>query len=561
MNKLIDQVFKVAIYLRLSKEDGDLSFSSSGKTESESINNQRDLILAYLSKHPEMEIIDEYKDDGKTGTNFDRAEFQRMLEDLKKGVVNCVIVKDLSRFGRDYIDCGYYIDKLFPELGVRFIAVNDNYDSSSATASDTMVVPFKNLINDSYSRDISMKVRSNLQSKRERGDFISNFAPYGYVKSEVDKNRLVIDDYAASIVRDIFNWKIEGLSPAGIAKRLNDMGILSPMEYKHSCGINYRFQEDGGMAVWTHKTVRRMLQNEVYIGVLVQGKYTTPNYKTKKFVLKSESEWVRVEKTHEPIITRRDFEIVQELLREDTRACSDSSISPYCGRIFCGDCGAPAVRRTVTARGKKYVYYVCSANKTDKSVCSKHSLREDVLETVVLATIQKQIDAVLELDAALSGAFELAWERSELGKIEASLELQNEQLQKNNTLRLSIYEDLHQGLIDKSEYTAIKEELTARIAECVRAIDELNKMKAELDEGLSSKQSWMAQFKEFSNISEVSRRVIVHLVDSIRIYENSEVEIVFRQADKVASAYEFLEEQKRLQAGSKILVMPRLEVV
>lgn len=561
MNKLIDQVFKVAIYLRLSKEDGDLSFSSSGKTESESINNQRDLILAYLSKHPEMEIIDEYKDDGKTGTNFDRAEFQRMLEDLKKGVVNCVIVKDLSRFGRDYIDCGYYIDKLFPELGVRFIAVNDNYDSSSATASDTMVVPFKNLINDSYSRDISMKVRSNLQSKRERGDFISNFAPYGYVKSEVDKNRLVIDDYAASIVRDIFNWKIEGLSPAGIAKRLNDMGILSPMEYKHSCGINYRFQEDGGMAVWTHKTVRRMLQNEVYIGVLVQGKYTTPNYKTKKFVLKSESEWVRVEKTHEPIITRRDFEIVQELLREDTRACSDSSISPYCGRIFCGDCGAPAVRRTVTARGKKYVYYVCSANKTDKSVCSKHSIREDVLETVVLATIQKQIDAVLELDAALSGAFELAWERSELGKIEASLELQNEQLQKNNTLRLSIYEDLHQGLIDKSEYTAIKEELTARIADCVRAIDELNKMKAELDEGLSSKQSWMAQFKEFSNISEVSRRVIVHLVDSIRIYENSEVEIVFRQADKVASAYEFLEEQKRLQAGSKILVMPRLEVV
>ena len=561
MNKLIDQVFKVAIYLRLSKEDGDLSFSSTGKTESESINNQRDLILGYLSKHPEMEIIDEYKDDGKTGTNFDRAEFQRMLEDLKKGVVNCVIVKDLSRFGRDYIDCGYYIDKLFPELGVRFIAVNDNYDSSSATASDTMVVPFKNLINDSYSRDISMKVRSNLQSKRERGDFISNFAPYGYVKSEVDKNRLVIDDYAASIVRDIFNWKIEGLSPAGIAKRLNDMGILSPMEYKHSCGINYRFQEDGGMAVWTHKTVRRMLQNEVYIGVLVQGKYTTPNYKTKKFVLKSESEWVRVEKTHEPIITRRDFEIVQELLREDTRACSDSSISPYCGRIFCGDCGAPAVRRTVTARGKKYVYYVCSANKNDKSICSKHSIREDVLETVVLATIQKQIDAVLELDAALSGAFELAWERSELGKIEASLELQNEQLQKNNTLRLSIYEDLHQGLIDKSEYTAIKEELTARIAECVRAIDELNKMKAELDEGLSSKQSWMAQFKEFSNISEVSRRVIVHLVDSIRIYEDSEVEIVFRQADKVASAYKFLEEQKRLQAGSKILVMPRLEVV
>lgn len=561
MNRLIDQVFKVAIYLRLSKEDGDLSFSTNGKSESDSINNQRDLILGYLSQHPEMEIIEEYKDDGKTGTNFDRAEFQRMLEDIKAGVVNCVIVKDLSRFGRDYIDCGYYIDKLFPELGVRFIAVNDNYDSSSATSSDNLVVPFKNLINDSYSRDISIKVRSNLDTKRKRGDFISNFSPYGYVKSEVDKNQLVIDEYASGIVRDIFSWKIDGLSPANIAQRLNEMGILSPMEYKRSCGVKFRPQEDGGVAVWTHKTVRRMLQNEVYIGVLVQGKRTTPNYKTKKFVYKNESEWTRVEGTHEPIISRRDFEIVQELLQEDTRACNGDKISPYCGRIFCADCGAPAVRRTVSTKDKKYVYYVCSANKADKGVCTKHNIREDVLETVVLATIQKQIDAILELDEALNGAFELAWERSEIKKLEASLEIQNEQLRKNNMLRLSIYEDLQQGLIDKDEYMAIKEELTARITESMRAIDELNKMKAEINEGLSAKQSWMMQFKEFANVSEISRRLIVHLVEKILIYENSEIEIVFRQADKVASAYQFLEEQRRMQEGAKILVMPRMEVV
>lgn len=561
MNRLIDQVFKVAIYLRLSKEDGDLSFSTNGKSESDSINNQRDLILGYLSQHPEMEIVDEYKDDGKTGTNFDRAEFQRMLDDIKAGVVNCVIVKDLSRFGRDYIDCGYYIDKLFPQLGVRFIAVNDNYDSSTATSSDNLVVPFKNLINDSYSRDISMKVRSNLDTKRKRGDFISNFTPYGYCKSEVNKNKLVIDEYAAGIVRDIFNWKIDGLSPAAIAQRLNDMGILSPMEYKRSCGVKFRLQDKGNQSVWTHITVRRILQNEVYVGVLVQGKRTTPNYKTKKFVYKDESEWTRVEGTHVPIVSRRDFDIVQELLQEDTRACNGSEISPYCGRIFCADCGAPAVRRTVSTKDKKYVYYVCSANKADKKVCTKHNIREDVLETVVLATIQKQIDAILELDEALNGAFELAWERSEISKIESSLEIQNEQMKKNNMLRLSIYEDLQQGLVDKSEYIAIRDELTARISESMRAIDELNRMKAEISEGLSQKQSWMMQFKEFANVTVLSRRLIVHLVEKILIYENAEIEIVFRQADKVASAYQFLEEQKRLQEGNKILILPKLEVV
>lgn len=560
MNNIVDQVFKVAIYLRLSKEDGDLSFSSKGKYESDSINNQRDLILGYLAMHPEMEIVDEYVDDGKTGTNFDRAEFQRMIEDLKAGVVNCVIVKDLSRFGRDYIDCGYYHDKLFPELGVRFIAVNDNYDSANATSSDNLVVPFKNLINDSYSRDISIKVRSNLDTKRKRGEFISNYAPYGYIKSEEDKNQLVIDDYAAEIVRDIFKWKIDGLSPEMIAKRLNDMGILSPMEYKRSCGIKFR-PKDVSQSGWNHITVRRILQNEVHIGVLAQGKRTTPNYKTKKFVYKSENEWTRIEGTHAPIISRRDFEIVQELLREDTRACKGTEVSPFSGRIFCADCGASAVRRTVSTKDKKYVYYVCSANKADKKVCTKHSIREDVLEEVVLATIQKHIDAILELDSVLNGAMEMAWERSELQKIETSLEIQNEQLRKNNMLRLGIYEDLQQGLVDKNEYKAIKEELTARIAESLRAVDELNRIKGELVEGMSSRQSWMEQFQEFSNISKISRRLIVHLVEKILICENSEVEIVFRQADKVASAYQFLEEQKKPQVDCQILVMPRLEVV
>jgi DNA invertase Pin-like site-specific DNA recombinase len=191
MNINNNTIFKVAIYLRLSKEDG--NFSLNGKFESNSINSQREIIMNYLKKHPEMEIYDEYKDDGKTGTNFERNEFQRMYDDVRLGKVNCIIVKDLSRFGRDYIDCGRYIEKEFPSMNVRFIAINDNFDNFNAQSTDNLILPFKNLINDSYSRDISIKIRSNLEIKRKQGEFISNFAVYGYKKHPDNKNQLIVD--------------------------------------------------------------------------------------------------------------------------------------------------------------------------------------------------------------------------------------------------------------------------------------------------------------------------------------------------------------------------------
>ena len=195
MKRIIDQIYRVAIYLRLSKDDGDFSFSDGGKTESNSIQNQRELLHAYLAKHPVMELYGEDQDDGRTGTNFDRPDFQRMMEDVRKGAINCIIVKDLSRFGRDYIECGKYIEKIFPQLGVRFISVNDGYDTAASSSTDSLVIPFKNLINDSYSRDISIKVRTNLEVKRRQGEFISNFAVYGYCKDPADKNHLIVDEY------------------------------------------------------------------------------------------------------------------------------------------------------------------------------------------------------------------------------------------------------------------------------------------------------------------------------------------------------------------------------
>ena len=416
MNKIIDQTFKVAIYLRLSKEDDDLSCSSGAKSESNSISNQRKLIYDFMKSHPELELYDEYKDDGKSGSNFDRAEFQRMMKDIEAGKVNCVIVKDQSRFGRDYIDVGKYKEKIFPKLGVRFITINEGYDSLSATSSDDLAFTINSFVYDFYIRDISTKIRTNLTAKKQNGEYAGAFVAYGYVKDSDDKSKLVVDPFAANVVRDIFRWKIEGLSPQNIAVRLNELGIPSPAEYKRLSGSKYKTSfQTSSKAIWSHVSVRRILKNEVYLGVMIQGKRTTPNYKTKTVVAKAESEWLRVEGTHEAIISVRDFELVQELLKDDTHCrAGDVTVPVYAGRIYCGDCGATAVRKTVSYAGKRYVYYVCNANKHDKTVCSRHSIREDVLDQVIYQTVRHQIDLLLDVDKALRQFENLSWEKHKL---------------------------------------------------------------------------------------------------------------------------------------------------
>jgi len=224
---------KTAGYYRLSREDGD-------KMESDSIRNQKDLIADYVSKHPEITLVDEYVDDGYTGTNFDRPGFQKLLKDIESKKINCIIVKDLSRLGRNYIEMGRYLEKIFPLKGIRFIAINDHYDSfDESSEADQIVIPFKNLINDAYCRDISTKVRSQLDVKRKNGDFVGSFAPYGYRKDPDNKNRLLIDDEAAEIVRLIFSLRLEGYSAQRISEKLNEMNVATPFEYKRKNGFNY----------------------------------------------------------------------------------------------------------------------------------------------------------------------------------------------------------------------------------------------------------------------------------------------------------------------------------
>ena len=555
MNKIIDQTFKVAIYLRLSKEDDDLSCSSGAKSESNSISNQRKLIYDFMKSHPELELYDEYKDDGKSGSNFDRAEFQRMMKDIEAGKVNCVIVKDQSRFGRDYIDVGKYKEKIFPKLGVRFITINEGYDSLSATSSDDLAFTINSFVYDFYIRDISTKIRTNLTAKKQNGEYAGAFVAYGYVKDSDDKSKLVVDPFAANVVRDIFRWKIEGLSPQNIAGRLNELGIPSPAEYKRLSGSNYKTSfQTSSKAIWSHVSVRRILKNEIYLGVMIQGKRTTPNYKTKTVVTKAESEWLRVEGTHEAIISVRDFELVQELLKDDTHCrAGDVTVPVYAGRIYCGDCGATAVRKTVSYAGKRYVYYVCNANKHDKTVCSRHSIRDDVLDQVIYQTVRNQIDLLLDVDKALRQFENLSWEKHKLKQLDASIEIQEEAVRKNNTLRLGIYEDLRAGLLDRSEYESLKKELAERIDEATAAIEKLNKEKREIHDGVSKQQSWVEQFRQYENVTELTRPMVIHLIERINIFEDSNIEIVFRHRNQIEEILQFISEKT---ANKKGLAMP-----
>ena len=559
MNKIIDQTFKVAIYLRLSKEDDDLSCSSGAKSESNSISNQRKLIYDFMKLHPELELYDEYKDDGKSGSNFDRAEFQRMMKDIEAGKVNCVVVKDQSRFGRDYIDVGKYKEKIFPKLGVRFITINEGYDSLSATSSDDLAFTINSFVYDFYIRDISTKIRTNLTAKKQNGEYAGAFVAYGYVKDSNDKSKLVVDQFAADVVRDIFRWKIEGLSPQNIAVRLNELGIPSPAEYKKLSGSNYKTSfQTSSKAVWSHVSVRRILKNEIYLGVMIQGKRTTPNYKTKTVVTKAESEWLRVEGTHEAIISVRDFELVQELLRDDTHCrAGDVTVPVYAGRIYCGDCGAAAVRKTVSYAGKRYVYYVCNANKHDKTVCSRHSIREDILGQVIYQTVRHQIDLLRDVDKALRQFENLSWEKHKLKQLYASIEIQEEVVRKNNTLRLGIYEDLRAGLLDRSEYESLKKELAERIAEATAAIEKLNKEKREILDGVSKQQSWIEQFRQYENVTELTRPMVIHLIERINIFKDSNIEIVFRHRNQIEEILRFISEQT---TDKKVLAMPIREV-
>ena len=522
------KIWSTTLYLRLSRDDGD-------KEESGSITGQRELLRDYISQHPELREYAIRIDDGFSGSTFERPGFQKMIEDVKAGRTDCIIVKDLSRFGRNYLDAGEYIEKIFPFLGVRFIAVNDNYDSlGEKKSSDDLIIPFKNLINEAYCRDISMKIRSQLEIKRKNGQFLGSFAAFGYLKDEQDKNKLVVDQYAADIVRDIFKWKLEGISPQDIAGALNKLGVLSPMEYKRSLGMKYTTSfKTSAKAAWSAGTVIRILKNPIYTGVLIQGKETTPSYKVHKRIAKDKSEWTVIEDSHEAIISEIDFDSVQKVLKCDTRRSpDDKAVGLFSGMLFCGDCGASMIRKTVPAGEKKYVYYVCSAHKQDKS-CSPHRMRDTALEEIVLDSLRQHIREVVNMSELLNITDTAPLRTAQAQKVQRQLDKKREEYEKLQKLLMSLYENLTDGVIDREEYARLKASFTARADEAEKQMDALRESLNDI-QSHGAENVWMNEFIKRQELASLDRAVVVALIDNILIHSNDMVEIIYRWQDEFA---------------------------
>ncbi len=513
-------IYNADIYLRLSREDGD-------KEESNSIVNQKELILEFLKSRENIRIHAIRIDSGYSGVNFERPAFQKMLEDIKTGEVNCVITKDLSRFGRNYIEVGKYIEKIFPYLGVRFIAINDNYDSlADNTQINNMLFSFKNLMNDAYCQDISIKIRSNLEVKRKRGDFVGPFAPYGYRKSEINKNKLEIDEEAAQVVHSIFRLYLQGNNAYKIAEKLNKKNILTPMDYKKENGsMFYTGFKKNLKSQWTHMHVLRILRNPIYIGTLVQGKETTFNYKVKKKVKQDQSKWIQVENTHKAIISLADFYHVQEQLKMDTRTGIKKE-KVYClsGVVRCGDCGSNMVRKTVPSGKRKFIYYVCRSHKENKNICSSHSINAEVLEESVQKLLNYQIKNGTDLRRIQDKLEEVQVQKKEIEKRNRQLIKKREEIQKYNHLCLDLYKDYENGWITKEEYIELKEVYEKQI-QAAKQIQEIIKIEiAFLKEEHRNSYGWINKFKKYGYLEYLPREVVISLIEQILVYEKKKGE-------------------------------------
>ena len=532
-----DKEYSADLYFRLSEQDGD-------KAESNSISNQRELVMDYLKSHPEIKVHAERIDDGRSGVDFNRPGFQQMMTDIRAGDVNCVIVKDLSRFGRNFIESGKYIQQIFPFLGVRFIAINDGYDSlHSNPSTDSLLVPVKNLMNDSYSRDTSVKIRSHLDVKKRNGEFVSAFAVFGYQKSKDDRHKLVIDEFAAGVVRDIFKWKLEGFSQAAIAERLNTQGIPSPLEYKKQCGMNYK----SGLQVkprteWTATTVGRILCNAVYTGRLEQGKRVRPNYKVKKSMLRNRDEWICTENAHEPIVSEEDFSIVNALLSVDSRVSpAAEKVYLLSGLVFCGDCKQGMSHRTVTAGGKKYAYYVCSSNKLNKNDCTLHNISEPGLIAVVEEAIRSHMAAVLHIERLLEYIASLPAHASEAQKIDKQLEKLNADLERNMKYKLAAFEKRLEGKISESMYREYTEIYEKKCADIRTAIDNRKKALNDVLNNHAPRSAWIEHFRKYRNMEHLDRLMAVKLIDRIYVYEGNRIEVQFRYQSQFDSSLAYIE--------------------
>ena len=544
------QIFPTAIYARLSVEN-------SGKSEKvDVITNQIEICKSYIADRPYLSLVDTYIDNGRTGTVFDRPEFNRLMTDIKSGRIKCLVFRDLSRFGRDYIETGTYLERIFPQIGLRFIAIKENYDNLDTDgSSESLIIPLQNMINALYSKDISRKVSTALKAQMEQGTFQKRNLPYGY-RWNAERSNMVIDEETAQYVRLMFKWKIEGWSIPTILDELDRLGAPNAELRKRQNGT--RTGDGCSCKGWYSSTLYGILTNPHYVGDTVLGRSMKAIYKgLPKQNVKDKDEWIVFPNTHEAIISREVFQKVQDIMNaasetrqtkmqksEEIRA---TLINLFDGKIVCADCGKRMYfhrkRIDKDKRGRWYAFYECSTSVGRRyEHCTAHYTRQDKLEADVLAAIQLQVKAALDYDKLLDKLRGSEGEKNIRDKQNGLITSLNLKLSGVSKKRTRLYEDFAEGLLDEEEYTFAKKSYDEQFADLSRRLDEAVQRRSKFNEAMSVDNKWITLMKSVSTATQLSQDLVDESVELVKVHEGGAVELVMKYGDIYALTVQSIKE-------------------
>jgi DNA invertase Pin-like site-specific DNA recombinase len=522
----ITRKYNVGIYARLSIEDN--------ITGGESIENQITMLKTYIEKNEQLSYEKTYIDNGFSGTNFDREAFNELIKDVKKGIINTIVVKDLSRFGRNYIESGLYIEKIFPNIGVRFIAVNDNFDSENIKDNQDLEIALKSIINDSYAKDISKKICTSLDAKKKSGKFLGKYAPYGYKKNAENKYILEVNEETKDVVTMIFDLRLKGFGVTAIAHKLNNINIPSQYRYLWEKGLrgNKDIEEK---ALWRGSSVKSLLENPNYIGAMVVRKYDTALYKGRQHDKQKLERLNIIENTHEAIISNEIFYKVQNMsrgdLRKKTNEYDDNLLK---GMVICGTCGGRLQRdsgyRKVGAEEKAYNFY-CPKKYIKDDECSFPGIKENKLKDIILKNIQLQIGILLDQKKHLEAHIDSPQYKREFTNMESKIAKLVGEKNKIKMLRGDIYKDYKSGILSVSGYEFAIKKYEKEYKLLSERIKELEAQRDNLDQTIS--ETTINRTISFRDKTVLTREMILYLIEGITISEN-----------KVIIKYKFKDEYK-----------------
>ncbi|MBE6153223.1 MAG: recombinase family protein [Firmicutes bacterium] len=522
--------WKLAIYRRRS-------FDEKREEESNSVTNQKKLIDDFLIEKKDLIICNDYVDDGYTGTDFNRPGYKKMLNDIRNGKINAVIVKDLSRLGRNYIQVGDFIDEIIPQYNLRFISINDNVDSyENPNTMSSLEIPLKNLMNEGYSKDSSKKMRTSLNASKKAGNFVGKVAPYGYIKDPEDKHKFLIDKDAAKIVKKIFDLVLKGYSKQEIAKELNNNHIITPSTYLKE-KLNYNCVVKCNK--WNSSMLDYILKNESYMGNLVQGKTTRISHKVHNVVRVSEDEWIKCDNHHEPIIDEEVYRQVQSILyNRNSKINKNGKYYKYTGFIKCADCGCNLYRITRTKHKKEQIYYYCSSYIRAKQ-CSQHYIKEQEVDEIVLKILNLHIDLVCDVSKKIEDtvSFSRIEYNAEVKKIRI-VEL-NKGIEKYQTLLNEIIKDYELNYITQDDFERFNRKYLYEINNLKLEKEELEKSKL-----TSNKLKWLDKFKKIGKLDTIDRNVVNEFIDNILVNDDRSVIVNLKYKEQYEDAINYLKSKE-----------------